>query len=377
MSLSSRIFNKLLNEYYSFAEKKQGWKTAKKIVVIESDDWGTIRMAGKEAYDNLLQNNIKANHCQYCKYDAIETSEDLNALCNSLSQFKDINGRHPVITTNTVMANPDFEKIRSSGFTKYYYETFDQTYKRYGQDLSMWTQGINEGFFYPQFHGREHLNTIRWLRLLQNGSKEVHLTFNNHMWGLRDSISNEKNLLMAAFDYDNRSELKMQKDILEDGLNLFESVFGFRSVSFIAPNYTWDSELEPTLTENGVKILQGERFQYQPLANGKFKKIFHYTGQKNNDGQLYLSRNCYFEPSRLRKRDWVNTCLNEIATAFNNNLPAIICAHRVNFMGSLNTYNRDNNLILLQELLENILGRWQDVQFMTSKELGEMIMSDS
>ena len=32
----------------------KGWRTNRKIVVIESDDWGTIRMSSKEAFNSLL-----------------------------------------------------------------------------------------------------------------------------------------------------------------------------------------------------------------------------------------------------------------------------------------------------------------------------------
>lgn len=32
-----------------------GWRTNRKIVVIESDDWGSIRMSSLEAFKNLLK----------------------------------------------------------------------------------------------------------------------------------------------------------------------------------------------------------------------------------------------------------------------------------------------------------------------------------
>ncbi|MDZ7634132.1 MAG: hypothetical protein U5L72_06700 [Bacteroidales bacterium] len=35
------------------------------------------------------------------------------------------------ITANTLLANPDFEKIRETDFAKYHYEIFTDTYKRY------------------------------------------------------------------------------------------------------------------------------------------------------------------------------------------------------------------------------------------------------
>ena len=35
-----------------------GWRTNRKIVVIESDDWGSIQMPSKLAYSNLLKKGI-------------------------------------------------------------------------------------------------------------------------------------------------------------------------------------------------------------------------------------------------------------------------------------------------------------------------------
>ena len=42
------IRNKLAKYYINL----RGWKTNRKIVVIESDDWGSIRMASLKSYTN-------------------------------------------------------------------------------------------------------------------------------------------------------------------------------------------------------------------------------------------------------------------------------------------------------------------------------------
>jgi hypothetical protein len=72
------------------------------------------------------------------------------------------------------MTNPDFLKIRDSGFTKYYYELFTETLKKYPEhsgSFDLWKQGMENRLFKPQFHGREHVNSKVWLEALQkNGS---------------------------------------------------------------------------------------------------------------------------------------------------------------------------------------------------------------
>jgi len=101
--------------------------------------------------------------------------------------------------------------------------------------------------------------------------------------------------------------------------------------------------------------------------------IRHYTGQKNDLGQTYLVRNCRFEPSADPKKDWVGSCLNEINTAFRWRKPAIIESHRVNFIGYINSENRDHNLKLFNQLLREIVRKWPDVEFMSSDELGGLM----
>ena len=43
--------NSLARHYVNF----RGWNTKSKIVVIESDDWGSIRTPSKEIYNHLLK----------------------------------------------------------------------------------------------------------------------------------------------------------------------------------------------------------------------------------------------------------------------------------------------------------------------------------
>ena len=38
-----------------------GWKTKQKYLVIESDDWGAVRMPSKKVYNKLVKSNIPVN----------------------------------------------------------------------------------------------------------------------------------------------------------------------------------------------------------------------------------------------------------------------------------------------------------------------------
>ncbi len=350
----------------------KGFKTNRKIVVFESDDWGSIRMPSLAVFNNLKNADIAVEKSAYCKFDSLESNKDLELLFEVLLKFKDQYGNHPVITANTVVANPNFEKIRDSKFNDYYYESFKETLQRYPNHdrvFEYYNQGIKEKIFFPQFHGREHVNIGMWLDLLKTDNR-FQIAFENNLWGLsNDVFPNLPKSIQATFDSLNDQFLS---NSIVDGLNLFEKLFGFRSKSFIANNFIWNSTLNNTLFSNGVDFLQGMKYQILPrINNDKRKLIRHYLGEKNNLGQFYLIRNCSFEPSIDNAN--FNKTLNEIHNAFFWNKPAIISTHRINFIGEIVEDNRTKNLNALETLIKKILIKWPDVEFITSDNMGNKI----
>lgn len=117
------------------------------------------------------------------------------------------------------------------------------------------------------------------------------------------------------------------------------------------------------------------KVQREPVAKGKTVRRFHYLGQRNQCSQVYMTRNCIFEPGLMGK-NWQGSCLTDIERAFRWRKPAIVSTHRVNFIGALEEENRKNGLRELDGLLAQILQKWPNVEFMTTRELGELIASD-
>jgi hypothetical protein len=195
------------------------------------------------------------------------------------------------------------------------------------------------------------------------------------MYDLSESVRISENSFMEAFNLRSEVELAFQKDSISEGLALFEQIFGFRSSSFIAPCYTWSRSLNETLLSGGVTILQGNYFQLEPRIGDKhkFKRIIHFTGQKNSLGQVYLVRNAAFEPSQAPDFNFIEEILRRGNIAFGLGKPLIIGSHRLNYIGSIDQKNRDRNLLLLSRLLHSIVTRWPDVEFMSSDELGVLI----
>ena len=355
-----------------------GKKIQKKLIVFESDDWGSIRISSKLVYEKLLSYGLISDNDPFSKYDSIENDEDLNFLLNVLVKYKDINNNSPILTTNTVVCNPDFDKIKSNNYSNFYSENFTETLAKREdcqQVFKIIKKAINENLFYPQFHAKEHLNVTLWMNLLQNNNSEFKKAFDLNCFSIKYKNGlNRRDNLMATYDYHSEQEFVEIAESITKGLNLFEQIFNFKSQTTIAPCYVWNNKIEKVFLDNNVFCFQGSRFQNIPIHNtNKFKKKFHYNGEINANNQLYLSRNGLFEPSLNQNIDWVDKCLESIDIAFKWKKPAVIGTHRLNFIGSIDPKNRDRNLKLLDKLLKKIILKWPDVEFVNSSQLFEQL----
>ncbi|WOK05369.1 hypothetical protein RT717_20010 [Imperialibacter roseus] len=372
-SWGKRLTNHVLNV--------PGWRTKRKIVVIESDDWGSIRMPSFTTYERLKKEGFHVDRDVYLKYDSLASETDLSRLFEVLRSVKDKNGHPAIITANTIVANPDFERIRQADFQEYFYEPFTATLSRYphhANSFKLWKEGVAEGIFRPQFHGREHLNVYQWMRSLRNDEDNIKTAFDNQMI----SISSEPLKLpygyMESLDYYSEEERKEKGDILKEGLLLFEKTFGYKSRSFIANCYVWDKAIESDLKEEGVQYLQGVLVQKQPRNKNQFhdyRHRYHFQGEQNKLRQRYLVRNAFFEPSHRSYQDDVSECLRRMEIAFFWQKPVVISTHRVNFIGCIDQKNADRTFTLFRELLSRMVQRWPDIEFLSSDRLGE-IMDD-
>lgn len=356
-----------------------GWRTNRKLVVFESDDWGAIRMSSKEAFDQMQQYGIQymsANSGTYLRNDGLASEDDLTGLFEVLSSVKDKNSNPAIFTAVSVVANPQFEKIRENGFEKYHYEPFTETLKRYpyhSGSFDLWKEGLAKNLFIPQFHGREHLNVINWLKALRSGEKDTAFGFNHGVYGLAPRNPINQIHYQAAFDFESIEEIDYQKSVIEEGLSLFNQLHGYSASYFIPTNGPFNNSLEEPAARLGIKYMGVAKIQEEPVGEGKFRRRLHYLGQHNQYNQLYITRNCIFESSSREKSDWVDACMSDIATAFRWKKPAVISSHRVNYIGWLNPVNRDKSLGELKILLNRITRQWPDVEFISTDKLGEAI----
>jgi hypothetical protein len=362
----------ILFEISSLHSNLRGLKSSDMIVIFESDDWGSIRVPSKQVYDILLQKGIPVDRSAYCKYDTLETREDITLLAEVFGKYNNSEGVSPKLTMNYVSANPDFKKIDENRRECYFFEPFTETYKKSANSsnvIEVVKKSIEEKLFMPQFHGRDHVNVPLWLDLLKRDSA-FKIAFEYGMWGLsRDVFPHIKKSIQATYD---STDLNYTKQSIMQGLELFEQQFGFKSKTFIANNFIWANELNEVLNNQGIEHFQTMKYQLLPNEENEKRKMIRRTfGSKNNFGQTYAPRNCAFEPSESG-HDHMYT-LKQISSAFFYKKPAIISTHRINFVGGLDKRRRDKNLLELDSLFKNIIYKWPDVKFLFSSELHDFI----
>ena len=351
--------------------------------MISVDDYGNVRLDSTKARENMDKAGLKIMS-HFDAYDALETRRDLEMLYGALSSVKDKNGKHAVFTPFALPCNIDFEKMAENNYNNYFQETLPTTYQKleakdsdaYKGAWNLWKEGIDEGLMVPQFHGREHFNLKVFEEKLAKKDYELLTALNNRSYTSISSSGYATINYTAAFDFWEYSENDRFAKIITEGLDLFEKVFGYRSVHFNPPGGREHPIIHQTLKDAGIKYLDTPLIKKEHQGNGKYKKSINYTGKKNKTGMIYEVRNVVFEPTDDRGFDWVSYSMKQIETAFFWKRPAIISSHRVNFCGHIDPKNREVGIKALQELLNKIINKWPDVEFMSANELGDLISNN-
>lgn len=365
------IFNQLKQSLLYNLKNIVGRKADGKIVIFECDDWGGIRMPSGAIYNKLTSAGIPFSNGHFDKYDTIEDKEDLESLFEVLHSSKDKQGNPAVMTPFVNVANPDFEKIKESGFEHYIYEDYTQTIRRYGRDsnlMSLWQKGIELKLFVPEYHGREHITVPLWMNELKNGNKHLRKAFEYEYTSvLVENIHPVARGFRAEFYFDNNNQKQFLADSIKDGANLFEKMFGYIPTAFVPGNGVFHPDFEQEVLAAGIKHLNVNHIMPVPDGKGNVNNQKYYYTRQNADGITKYLRNCAFEPSGEGYKG-IGQTMNQVAAAFRWSKPAIISTHRVNFVGGIDTTNRDRGLKELQKLLNAIVLRWPDVKFMSTKD---------
>ena len=359
-----------------------GWHTRDKLVVFAVDDYGNVRLDSTTAHGKLSAAGLDMSS-RFDNFDALETRQDLEALFEVLGSVSDSRGQPAVFSPYVLCANPDFEAMRN-GKQSYCYEPLPRTFSRlaciqpaaYDGAWALWEEGVQQGLLRPQFHGREHLNIEFLERKMRASDKELLINLENFSLA---ALSEESSMPGVAFTHAfgiwNRSEVDRHREIIVDGLRLFEQMFGFASTTFTPPAQKIHPDLYPLLDSLGVQGIFKPRWCSRRIDRHHHVTEVNLSERKNRYRHMSLVRNVVFEPTGSDSQGSVQACLDQIAAAFRWRRPAVISSHRVNFCGHINEENRSCGISTLKRLLKEIVRRWPDVQFISSDQLVGRILS--
>ena len=335
-------------KYLPFVLRKQ---FKKKYIVIESDDWGMMGAKSRDGIDYLAKIHGEENFSRWTT-DAIETSEDLDLLFDTLNKYKDLFKKPPIITTNFITHNIDYNKK-----TKLEFQPLSEYLNQNNKLKEMYNQGIENKLLYPQLHGYCHFNLKTLNDYFQDNESEE--LFNVGF------LTGESTIRTVANNF--KGELIIQNEnvnsILDSAISEFSNIFGFRPKTIIPPHFILDLQLLNMIKTHGIKCIQAcnRLIKYN---RSRIRKIFF----RKQNGLYWFPRNARLDPHDHYKY-FADQCLVSIKKAFDSNIPAIIDFHRVNISGKYNSVYRDRTLKELDFLLRSISNQWSDVEFISTDEL--------
>ena len=170
------------------------------------------------------------------------------------------------------------------------------------------------------------------------------------------------------------AETSRHREIIKSGLSLFEQVFGFAAKTFTPPAQKLHPNLDTFVESLGVLAIDKPMRCVRRLDKHATKHEWNILGTKRGQKHVTLVRNVVFEPCKSPAFDSVRLALDQVAAAFRWRRPAIISSHRVNFCGHIDADNRKRGLGSLKQLLNGIVRRWPEVQFISADELVEKVL---
>jgi len=352
-----------------------GCQTPHRLVILNVDDYATIRLASRQAREKL-QKRIPDFGGQMDTFDALETRADLDALFEVLRSVRGADGIPPAFTAYALSANPDFNALRNEG--RYAPEALPDTFARLSADQpdayegawSLWREGMAEGLIHPQFHGREHVSVPLIEAKLVRGDDDLNANIEVESTAGLKAIPEMPGVgFTHSFGLHDKSLLPQHREILADGLARFEAVYGFASRTFTPPAQQLYPSLDAYVHELGVEAIDKSFFYQRPVGNGRRRPSINFLRPPTQKRAGTIVRTLSFEPTSGTKSDPVGHALAQIDTAFRWRKPAIISSHRVNYAGHIDPKNRQQGLGALAELLQAIIKRWPDVRFITADAL--------
>ena len=339
-------------------------KVSRPVVLFLSDDWGSVRVSDMGVQDLLRKWTPGRPLSRFDQYDHFERPQDLEGLLEVCSRHQDADGNAFKITPLCLVANPNFEAIRSSDFTSYHYESAATTAERLGHHnwSKIQLEGIRSGVWSPALHGREHVHVSRWMQLLQEGHSPTRTAFEFQYFFIPTfHLPQFSRPLDMAFDLAAGESVEALSSIFMEAVSYFQTLYGIDPSLFTAPSMQHAPQVHGWAEKCGVTWIDKPLLGKLPDEYGRPCWSYHHTGKKLSQKTKALVRNAVFEPNL--DIDAVGLCLSHLDQIFRQKRIAVISNHRAAFVGGLDEKNRSHGLQSLDLLLKGIKKHWPNVLF--------------
>jgi hypothetical protein len=301
-------------------------------VVLQSDDWGLCAWSPDEQAYRVLGDTPAFRGPAGRRYGAstLESAADVRALAQVLLEFHGADGSPPVWQANTIMATPDYARLRPPLFEMEELPLLDlpETPSRW-QRPGLWEavgRAREQGVWWPELHGLHHLPAHAWIRALRRGAADARRA-HEHQSPICAAVE-------ASGEYDPTEPRALRASNLERAVAKFTARFGRPPVSLCPPDYRWDERLEADAQRLGVAVLQGKGEQIGPRAPTLRRLLLRYRWRYQGGARFYMPPRIAFEPcggGRRTPAESVEDAHRRVRGAWSRSQPAAVSSHRLNY----------------------------------------------
>jgi hypothetical protein len=324
-------------------------------VVLESDDWGLCAWVPDDQAHRSLTGTPAFRSLPGRIYgrSTLERAEDVRAIGSLLFEFRGGDGFPPVWQANTVVANPDFDRMRPPQFEGedipvIAIPELPSRWVRPGLDQAV-TLGIDEGWWWPELHGLHHVPVAAWLGALRRGAHDARRAHEQQVM-VCEAVE-------TTGEYDPSESLEVRKSDLERAAGFFRKRFGRAASSLCPPDYRWDDALDETAASLGITTFQG----MAERAGGRLHpRIARFLGgiswPQSHGPRFHMPPRIAFEPRGNDSPEGpvgARAAHEAARSAWRAGRPAIVSSHRVNY-AHLDPAWREQSLIALRDLIARL-----------------------
>ncbi|MBX7042432.1 MAG: hypothetical protein K1X85_05970 [Ignavibacteria bacterium] len=327
-------------------------KFSGKLLMIESDDWGLERGIDEQSIEWARRRYSVTDFTRWT-LDALETEEDLDELYSVLEKHKDNEGNPPVVTANFITHNIDY-----GSRDELLFRPISDGFSEGGKLQEAYERGIARRLMFPQLHGYSHYDVTALRKYFT--TDEARESFENKFLACCTTLRGRLSFLQGELSSSNG-----ESTLIKDAADVFEKTFGFRSLTVIPPTFILDDAVLQSLADAGIRLIQSSN----RLVDSK-KNRYRYPYFRIRKGFIWSVRNARLDP--YPGYDFGHEqCTESVGKAFENDQPAVIDFHRVNFSGRFDRGYRERSLRELDLLITNVLKKWPDVKFTHTQKFFE------